>query len=149
MGEQSFSEALDRVSSWATKIGLQNNKDISAKLFPLAIQMIHKNPGRRPTIDTIQLYLADTNGQFFCDLCWKQKSPHKDIVGAKNPIVSVSQAVDELLRRNETVTFLVYWDLKQYVQEELESDLESKDFTSVLDNVLTISGTVEERTLRA
>ena len=44
----------------------------------------------------------------------------------------------------ETVTFLVYWDLKQYVQEELESDFDSKDFASVLEDVLTITGTVEK-----
>ena len=46
--------------------------------------------------------------------------------------------------KNETVTLLVYWDLKQYVQEELESDFDSKDFASMLENVLTISGTIEK-----
>ena len=152
LGEQPFSEALVRVSSWATKIKEQNNRDSAAQLVQLAIQMTREDPLQRPLISDVQLHLiqlysANTSDRFFCDLCWKQMNPHEDVVGAKNP--SVSQVVDELLRlgrrfENETVTFLVHWDLKQYVQEELESDFESKDFASVLENVLTISGTIEK-----
>ena len=144
--EQPFSEALVRVSSWAKKTKGHHNKDISAQLFPLAIHMIHEDPSQRPSINGIQRYLSRTSERNFCDPCWKELNPPRHVVSANN---IVSQAVDELLRRSGlpkiiTVTFLVYWDLRQYVQEELELDFDLKGFASVLEDVLTISGTIEK-----
>ena len=144
--EQPFSEALVRVSSWAKQTMEHNMRDITARLFPLAIHMIHGDPSRRPSMNDIQLYVSNTSKRNFCDPCWKELNPSRPVVGGRN---LVSQAIDELLRESGlpkiiTVTFLVYWDLRQYVQEELELDFDLKGFASVLEDVLTISGTIEK-----
>ena len=146
LAEEPFSEALPRLSYWATKTREQNKSDISAQLFPLAIHMIHGDPSQRPSLNDIQLYLSNTSERFFCDPCWNEQRPPGHVVSAKN---IKSQALKGLVRslglaRIEAVTFLVYWDLKQYVQKELELDFNSKGFASVLENVLTISGTIEK-----
>ena len=106
-GRADILEALVRVSSWATKMWEQNDRDIAAQVIMLAIQMISEDPSQRPHINHIQRYLANTSDR------WKQINPHKDFVSPKN--LTLPQIVDKLLRRgplpptkNNTVTCLVY-----------------------------------------
>ncbi|KAL8795028.1 MAG: hypothetical protein Q9195_002476 [Heterodermia aff. obscurata] len=169
---RTFYNSLGELRAWVSEV--MKLDGTLTPLFIIARKMIASSPLERPIMDQVVRELAVAGQEFFCEDCGLGSSRQRrtSILRLRRASIlnlllelptdkpypppnrfkaSTLETISDTMFQKYpsssirgTATFVISWDLQEYLQQELGIDQESPEAITMLCNMLTITGTANE-----